>query len=97
MENKRIIDMTAQDLLEFIIPKIEEAVHYTINKSMTENVRKEMLGRVVSVNELVKMKIVGARDRVRALIKKGHIQLTSDGKINFDSVQKYIENAKDKK
>ena len=94
MFERRILDLSIDEFFEIITPKIENFISITVEKVINDTDRKELRDRAVTVNELVKMKVVGARTRILSLLNKGYILRTKDGKIIYSSVQKYLTDKK---
>jgi len=97
MFEKRFLDLSVDEFFNIVEPKLKRFVDDTVEKAIKDTDRKELRDKVVTVNELVKMKVVGARTRILSLIKKGLIEQTTDNKIIYSSVLNYLKNKNEQK
>ncbi len=91
MYEKKIYDMSMDEFFKAFRPQFEKIISQAIKKTITETDKRDLRDREVTVNELVKMRVVGARTRILSLIRKGHIELTPSGKVQYKSVLNYLE------
>ena len=95
MEDKLLVNASIKDLLDAFRPEIEKIVSRAIQANSKEAVFSEQ--KVVTVNQLVKLKKVGGRKRILNLIADGSIELVPDGRISYPSVLDFVNTKKNEK
>jgi len=86
MSDNRLIDLTIEEFIKHIEPTIERIV----NKALQDKHNYEMNDKVLTMNKLVKMKVIGGRQKILTLVKKGIIKQTADNLFSLKSVNEYI-------
>lgn len=79
---KRVIDLTGRELLQLIDERLSQI--------LDQRDKKSSLAKVYTINQLVKMDIIGGQMKIRSLIKNGLLQTTSDGKISEAELNNYL-------
>ena len=90
----RLIDMTDLELID----SVSAAVDKVIASRMAETVEriKQSLNatKVYTINELVKLKLIGGRDKIKTLINNGSIHVTPDGRVTQLEIDKFLTTKK---
>ena len=84
--NKRIIDLTVLQLAEII----KEITEVSIKMALSAQYNHDLKNKVLSINQLAELGIVGKYHRIKTLLENGDIKQTADGKISGLSVWEYL-------
>jgi len=88
MPDKMLVNVSLVELVDALMPVIEKIVSQAINENSKQAVFNDQ--KVVTINQLVKLKTVGGRDRILKLLEQGFIERMPDGKISYPSVINYV-------
>ncbi len=86
---KRIIDLTVLQLAEII----KEITEVSIKMALSTQYNNDLKNKVLSINQLAELGIVGKYHRIKTLIESGEIKQTADGKISGLSVWEYLNSS----
>jgi hypothetical protein len=83
---KRVIDITGYELQQLIDERL--------NQIFDQREKQQAVKKTYSINQLVKLKLIGGRDKIRSLIENKIITPMPDGSISEAEVNRYLENKK---
>ncbi len=59
-------------------------------KSSIDALSDARMRKPLDIKEVQKMGVIGGYDRIKSLIKKGHLKVTGNGKITYESLTNYL-------
>ena len=90
MKNKRVVDITIEELADFLMPQIKKAIMDSVEKTMKDLHDQDMSDKLFTLNYLVKKKWLGGRDRIITLISQGKLKRAADGRIPYSNIKELM-------